>query len=81
LCKIIDEKNKSSTEPVDFCIKKGENEYTLFLRIQNFFNRNVKEKYKDIIDKDEKINLNQELVYLVVKELQNISLLHSSRDI
>ncbi len=81
LCKIIDEKNKSSAEPVDFCIKKGENEYTLFLRIQDFFNRNVKEKYKDIIGKDEKINLNQELVYLVVKELQNISLLHSSRDI
>ncbi|MFX0179621.1 MAG: N-6 DNA methylase [Candidatus Hodarchaeota archaeon] len=81
LCKIIDEKDKESEEPVDFCIKKGENEYTLFLRIQDFFNRNVKKKYKDIIGKDEKINLNQELVYLVVKELQNIALLHSSRDI
>ncbi|MFX1269053.1 MAG: N-6 DNA methylase [Promethearchaeota archaeon] len=81
LCKIIDEKNKSLAEPVDFCIKKGENEYTLFLRIQDFFNRNVKDKYKDVIGEDEKINLNQELVYLVVKELQNISLLHSSRDI
>ncbi|MFX1353709.1 MAG: N-6 DNA methylase [Promethearchaeota archaeon] len=81
LCKIIDEKNKTPGEPVDFCIKKGEKAYILSLRIKDFFKKNVKEKYQDIFEKDEKINLNKELIYLVVKELQNISLLNSSRDI
>ncbi|MFX0031531.1 MAG: N-6 DNA methylase [Candidatus Hodarchaeota archaeon] len=81
LCKIIDEKNKTPGEPVDFCIKEGEKAYILSLRIKDFFKKNVKEKYQDIFEKDEKINLNKELIYLVVKELQNISLLNSSRDI
>lgn len=81
LCKLIDEKNKTHEEPVDFCIKEGEKAYILSLRIKDFFNKNVKAKYQDIFEKDEKINLNKELIYLVVKELQHISLLNSSRDI
>jgi len=81
LCKLIDEKNKTPEEPVDFCIKEGEKAYILSLRIKDFFNKNVKAKFQDIFEKDEKINLNKELIYLVVKELQNISLLNSSRDI
>jgi len=81
LCKLVDEVSKSPEDYIEFCIKEGESEEELFKRIQNFFILNVREKYKNVITETEIINLNKELVYLVVKELQNISLLQSSSDI
>lgn len=81
LCKIIDEKNKTPEEPVEFCIRQEENAHLLSSRIKKFFITKVKEEYQEIFDEDEKINLSKELIYLIVKELQKISLLNSSRDI
>jgi len=81
LCKLIDEMNKSSEDILDFCIRNNENEEELAERIKFFFNYNVKEKFKEIIGKNEQINLNNDLVYLIVEELQYISLLNSSSDI
>ena len=81
LCKLVDEINKKPEEEVDFCIRMGESDKHLFKRIQLFFNENVRKKYKDIIDENEQITLTKELVYLVVKELEHISLLQSSKDI
>ena len=81
LCKLVDEINKKSDDFLDFVIKQGESKEDLFKRIQNFFNENVKRKYQDIIAENEQISLNTELVYLIVEELQNISLLKSSKDI
>ncbi len=81
LCKLTDEISKDDNEIVDFCIKKGESIEDLFERIQKLFEKNVKEKYKDIISENEQISLNKELLYLIVKELQQISLLKSSKDI
>lgn len=81
LCKLVDEVSKSPEDYIEFCIKEGESEEELFERIQNFFIQNVREKYKNVITETEVINLNKDLVYLVVKELQNISLLQSSKDI
>jgi len=81
LCKLVDEINKKSDDILDFVIKQRESEENLFKRLQNFFNENVKRKYKDIIAENEQIGLNKDLVYLIVKELQNISLLKSSKDI
>jgi len=81
LCKLVDEINKKSEEEVEFCIRIGESDKQLLQRIQVFFNVNVREKYKDIIEENEQITLTKELVYLVVKELQHISLLQSSKDI
>ncbi len=81
LCKLTDEINKDDEETVDFCIKKGESIEKLYERIQQLFEKNVKEKYKDIISENEQISLNKELLYLIVKELQHISLLKSSKDI
>ncbi|MFX1498796.1 MAG: N-6 DNA methylase [Promethearchaeota archaeon] len=81
LCKIVDEKNKTPEESVEFCIRQGEKAHLLSSRIKDFFIKNVKEKYHEIFDEDEKINLSKELIFLVVKELQKISLLISSRDI
>jgi len=81
LCKLVDEINKSPDDYVDFCIRNNESEQELFDRIQVFFNKNVKEKYPEIIGKNENIGLNKELVYLIVVELQSFSLLNSSKDI
>ena len=81
LCKLVDEINKSPDEYIDFCIKNNESEQELFDRIQVLFRENVKKKYHDIIGENEKISLNKELLYLIVKELQPISLLQSSKDI
>jgi type I restriction enzyme M protein len=81
LCKLIDEINKTPEDEVDFCIKNNETKQELFDRIQYFFTKNVLRKYKNILSENEKINLNKELVYFIVKELQPISLLNSSKDI
>ncbi len=81
LCKLVDEINKKSEEEVEFFIRIGESDKQLLKRIQAFFNVNVREKYKDIIDENEQIKLNKELVHLVIKELEYISLLQSSKDI
>jgi type I restriction enzyme M protein len=81
LCKLVDEINKKPEEEVEFCIRNVESNKDLYTRIQMFFIKNVREKYTDVIDKNEQIILNEELVYLIVKELQNISLLQSSKDI
>ena len=81
LCKLVDEIDKSSDDYVEFCIKNNESPVDLFNRIQSFFKKNVKERNKDIFPNDERISLNPELVYLIVGELQDISLLQSSKDI
>ncbi len=81
LCKLIDEVFKSPDDYVDFCIKDGESERGLLERIQLFFNNNVKIKYSEIIGEHESIGLNKDLVYLIVQELQSVSLLQSSKDI
>ena len=81
LCKLVDEMSKAPYNVLDFCIRGNETKQELYERIQEFFQINVKEKYKDIFENNEQINLNEELVYLIVKELQNISLLESSKDI
>lgn len=81
LCKLVDEIYKSPEDQVEFCIGEGESEEELLLRIQEFFKKNVKKKYNDVMGENEQIGLNKELVYLIVKELQNISLIQSSKDI
>ncbi|MFX1593994.1 MAG: N-6 DNA methylase [Promethearchaeota archaeon] len=81
LCKLVDEISKKPEEEVEFCIRNGETNKQLFKRIQLFFNRNVREKYNDVMDENEQITLTKELIFLIVKELQFISLLESSKDI
>jgi len=81
LCKLVDEINKNPEEEVDFCINKGETSKKLLEKIQNLFDLNVREKYKEFFDENEHIKLNEDLVFLVVKEMQHISLLQSSKDI
>ncbi|MFX1391810.1 MAG: N-6 DNA methylase [Promethearchaeota archaeon] len=81
LCKLVDEKSKKDEEEVEFCLRDGESDHDLLKRIEAFFNENVREKYFDVMYENEQILLTKELVYMVVKELQEISLLRSSKDI
>lgn len=81
LCKLVDEIEKNAEDQLDFSIKEEETEEELFTRIQNYFNENVKKRYNEIIDENEHISMNKDLVFIVVEELQNISLIESSKDI
>ena len=81
LCKLVDEINKTSSEIMEFFVKNEESEEHLLLRMQKYFEVDVKSRYNDIIDETERISLNKNLVYIVVKELQTISLLQSSKDV
>ncbi|MHA1749067.1 MAG: N-6 DNA methylase [Promethearchaeota archaeon] len=81
LCKLVDEISKDSEDILDFSIRNEENEDHLFNRIYKFFEDNVKSRYNDIINENEHVGLSANLVYIVVQELQNYSLVQSSKDI
>jgi len=82
LCKLVDEISNSLPDSImSFSIGQDETEKQLFDRLQKFFKENLKDKYKNLIDKNERINLNKELVFLIVEKLQGISLLESSKDV
>ncbi|MFX1311508.1 MAG: class I SAM-dependent DNA methyltransferase, partial [Promethearchaeota archaeon] len=80
-CKLVDEISKQPDEEVEFCIKESESKIELFERINLFFEVNVRQKYIELFDDNEQIKLTKDLIYLIVKELQHISLLQSSKDI
>ena len=77
LIKLVDEINKSSNEELDFYVRDNETDQELLERLQCSFRNNVRNKYPEIIADNEFIGLNPELVSLVVKELQHVSLLQS----
>ncbi len=81
LCKLVDEVSKKPEEEMEFCIKNSESPENLYYRIQKFFDENVRAKYKEVLDQNEQIKLTEELIYLIVSEIQHISLLRSSKDI
>jgi len=81
LCKLVDEVSKKPEEEVEFCIKTGESPEKLYIRIRKLFDEKVRGKYEDVLDETEQIRLTEELVYIIVSELQHISLLQSSKDI
>ncbi len=73
LCKLVDEVSKKPEEEVEFCVRSGESPKDLYERIKLFFDENVRKKYKEIIDETDQIKLNKELIYLIVKDLQNFN--------
>ncbi|MBD3196048.1 MAG: N-6 DNA methylase [Candidatus Lokiarchaeota archaeon] len=81
LCKLIDEIYKTENEILEFQICNSETKVKLAQRIKIFFMNEVKEKYKNLINKGEQINLTPELIYITVEKLQKYSLLKSSRDV
>ncbi|MHA1508599.1 MAG: N-6 DNA methylase [Promethearchaeota archaeon] len=81
LCKLVDEVNKSPEDEMEIYIREGETEKELLERIQAFFQQNVKKKYLNIMGENEQITLNKDLLFIIIKELEQISLLKSSKDI
>jgi len=81
LCKLVDETNKGLDDNLEFCIREGETKEDTIERINTFFEFSVRKKYPEFFQVDEKLTLNRDLMYLFIKQLQNISLLKSSKDI
>jgi type I restriction enzyme M protein len=81
LCKLVDEINKSPEDEMEIYVREGETEKELLERIQTFFQLNVKKKYPNVMGENEQITLNKDLLYIIIKELGQISLLESSKDI
>ncbi|GAB6056850.1 N-6 DNA methylase [Methanobacterium movens] len=78
-CKIYDEKFTEPNDMVTF--RAGIDEYPTDVknRIINLFNQ-VKRKYKDVLDKNDTINLDEKSIVYVVGELQNYCLIEAERD-
>jgi len=82
LCKLVDEKRNSLPNSVMmFSVRHDETGKELLDRLQKFFRENLINVYMEYFDENDKINLNKELIVLIVKKLQNISLLDSSKDV
>ncbi|MHA1479076.1 MAG: N-6 DNA methylase, partial [Promethearchaeota archaeon] len=72
---------KSPEDEMEIYVREGETEKELLERIQTFFQLNVKKKYPNVMGENEQITLNKDLLYIIIKELGQISLLESSKDI
>ena len=82
LCKLVDEKRNSLPNSVMmFSVRHDETSKELLDRLQKFFREKLINVYMEHFDENDKINLNKELLVLIVKKLQNISLLDSSKDV
>ena len=79
-CKLHDEVNTLEDHELSFQLK-GENPEEVLNRIKLYFRTHISYNFPEYIDRNETIELNKELVYLIVKNLEKISLLKSSKDI
>ena len=78
-CKIYDEKYTKPDNMVDFRCGVGENPKDVKKRINKIIT-NVKERYPDVIEKEDTISLDDKSVAYVVSQLQKFCLLDASRD-
>jgi type I restriction enzyme M protein len=76
-CKIYDEIHNKDKE---FVLRPNESEYEVGERVRQLFEK-VKESYKDIFDKEEKIHLDNKSIKYVVERLQNYTLTETERDV
>ncbi len=79
-CKIYDEKNKQKDELVDIANRPNENLNEFTARIKKIF-EDVKTKYSDIFEKNERIEIKDENLSYIISKLENVSLLDADRDI
>lgn len=78
-CKIYDEKYTKPNDMVEFRCGVDEDPKEVHKRIVNIFAK-VKERYTDVIEKNDQINLDPKSVSYVVGQLQQFCLLDASRD-
>lgn len=79
-CKIYDEKYTKQNDIVSFRSGIEENSKEVADRIKSIFN-NVKRSYKEVLDQNEKISLDNNSISYVVGELQNYCLMEAERDV
>lgn len=78
--KLYDEKFKSPTEKVDFRAGINEKPSDVKKRIELLF-ESVKAKYKDVIDFNDSISLDEKSLFFAVGQLQNFCLIDAERDV
>ena len=79
-CKIYDEKFSEPDDIVTFRAGVNEDSVVVEQRIQDLF-KNVKRKYKDVMDETDSITLDKDSLVYVVGELQNVCLIEAERDV
>ena len=79
-CKIFDEKTKNIEELVDFSNRPNETLDEFSKRIHSLF-ANVKEKYSDIFETDEEIEILPSDLSFIVKKMEEFYLIDANRDI
>jgi len=78
-CKLYDEKFTKPEEEVKFRIGINEDLKKVKERVLEIFD-NLKKEYESVIEINDKINLDEKAIAYIVGELQNYSLMESSRD-
>ena len=79
-CKIFDETTKGPEELVDFRAGVGEDPEAVHSRVFDLFSR-VKDRYNDVFDKVDSIEIDDENLAYVVGELQPYSITDAKRDV
>jgi len=79
-CKIFDEKTKNAEELVDFSNRPNETLDEFSKRIHYLFS-NVKDKYSDIFETDEEIEILPNDLSFIVKKMEDFYLIDANRDI
>lgn len=79
-CKIYDEKNKTPKDLTDFSNRPDENLNIFSKRIESLFAR-VKNKYPDIFEADEKIEVNPKELSFIVSKIESYSIIDADRDV
>ncbi len=79
LCKLYDEKFTKPEEVVSFRAGVAESPSDIAKRVKERFNE-AKDVYKDILDRDDRIELDDKSIAYIVGELQNYSLIAAERD-
>lgn len=79
-CKIYDERYKRGDSLVDFRAGINEDQASISKRIQDLF-IDVKKKYPDVFDDNDKITLSDNSIAHIVGELQQYCLMESERDV
>jgi len=79
-CKIFDEKNTSENDLLSIANRPNESDAEFKKRIVSVFEK-VKNKYSDIFEPDETIEIEDETLSFVVSKLEDYSLLNAERDI
>lgn len=79
-CKIYDERYKRGDSLVDFRAGINEDQSSISKRIQYLF-IDVKKKYPDVFDDNDKITLSDNSIAHIVGELQQYCLMESERDV